>query len=45
MGRSLYWKLYSTNKQIRFETMLQSYLCDYSNAYIVVKETITIAEF
>ena len=24
--------------------MLQSYLCDYSNAYIVVKETITVAD-
>ena len=24
--------------------MLQSYLCDYSNAYIVVKENITVAD-
>ena len=31
---------YSTNKQIRFKTsMLQSDLCDYSDAYIVVKMT------
>ena len=29
---------YNTNKQIRFKTsMLRSDLCDYSNAYIVVK--------
>ena len=31
------------NKQIRFKTsMLRLDLCDYSNAYIVVKGTITI---
>ena len=31
------------NKQIRFETpMLRSGLCDYSDAYIVVKGTITV---
>ena len=31
------------NKQIRFETpMLRSDLCDYSDAYIVVKGTITV---
>ena len=29
---------YNTNKQIRFKTyMLRSYLCDYGDAYIVVK--------
>ena len=34
---------YNTNKQIRFKTsMLQSDLCDYSDAYIVVRETITV---
>ena len=33
----------STNKQIRFKTsMLRSDLCDYSDAYIVVKGKITI---
>ena len=35
--------IYSTNKQIRFKTtMLQSDLCDYSDAKIVTKETITV---
>ena len=30
---------YNTNKQIRFKTsMLRSDLCDYSDAYILVKE-------
>ena len=30
---------YSPNKQIRFKTtMLRSSLCDYSDAYIIVKE-------
>ena len=34
---------YSANKNITFKTsMLRSYLCDYSVAYIVVKETTTI---
>ena len=34
---------YNTNKQIEFKTtMLKSSLCDYSNAYIIVKGTITI---
>ena len=34
---------YKPNKQIRFETsMLISNLCDYSNAFIVVKGTITV---
>ena len=34
---------YSVNKNIRFKTpMLRSGLCDYSDAYIVVKETITV---
>ena len=33
---------YNINKQIRFKTsMLRSDICDYSDAYIVVKETIT----
>ena len=37
--------IYSTNKQIRFQTsMLLSKLCDYSDAYIVVKGTITVAD-
>ena len=31
------------NKEIRFKTsMLRSYICDYSDAYIVIKETITV---
>ena len=35
--------IYSTNKQIRFKTtMLQSDLCDCSDAKIVTKETITV---
>ena len=34
---------YSVNKNIRFKTsMLRLNLCDYSNAYIVVKGTIDI---
>ena len=34
---------YSTNKQIRFKTsMLRSGLCDYSDAYTVVKGYITV---
>ena len=34
---------YNVNKEIRIKTsMLRSDLCDYSNAYIVVKGTITI---
>ena len=34
---------YNTNKQIRFKTsMLRSDLCDYSDAYIVVKGKITV---
>ena len=33
---------YSVNKNIRFETsMLRSDLCDYSDAYILVKGTVT----
>ena len=36
-------KKYSVNKEIRIKTpMLKSDLCDFSNAYIVVKGTITI---
>ena len=35
--------VYSENKQIRFKTpMLRSDLCDYSDAYILVKGTITV---
>ena len=35
---------YNTNNQIRFKTsMLRTSLCDYSNAYILVKGTITVA--
>ena len=31
---------YSTNRQIKFKnSMLKSSLCDYSNAYILFKET------
>ena len=34
---------YKPSKQIRFKTsMLRSNLCDYSDAYIVVKGTITV---
>ena len=34
---------YNVNSQIRFKTtMLKSSLCDYSDAYILVKGTITI---
>ena len=34
---------YSVNKNIRFKTsMLRSHLCDYSDAYIVVKGTIDL---
>ena len=33
----------STNSQIKFKTsMLKSSLCDYSDAYILVKRTITV---
>ena len=36
---------YKPNKQIRFKTsMLRSYLCDYSDAYIVVKGDITLTK-
>ena len=35
---------YNVNSQIKFKTtMLKSSLCDYSDEYILVKETITIA--
>ena len=34
---------YKPNKQIKFKTsMLRSDLCDYSDAYIIVKGTITV---
>ena len=36
---------YKPNKQIRFKTsMRRSYLCDYSDAYIVVKGDITLTK-
>ena len=36
---------YNVNKEIRFKTsMLRSDLCDYSNAFTVVKGTITVTE-
>ena len=36
--------VYNENKSIRFKTpMLRSNLCDYSDAYILVKGTITVA--
>ena len=36
---------YSTNSQIKFKiSMLKSNLCDYSDAYILVKGTITVAQ-
>ena len=38
-------KNYNPNKEIRIKTsMLRSDLCDYSDAYIVVKGTITVTE-
>ena len=38
-------KNYNVNKEIRIKTsMLRSYLCDYSDAYIVVKGNITVTE-
>ena len=39
------WGMYNTNSQIKFKTsMLKSSLCDYSDAYILVKWTISISE-
>ena len=36
---------YNPNKQIRFKTsVLRSDLCDYSDAYIVVKGTVTVTD-
>ena len=36
-------KTYDENKSIRFKTpMLRSDLCDYSDAYVLVKDTITV---
>ena len=36
--------IYNVNSQIKFKTtMLKSSLCDYSDAYILVKGTITVA--
>ena len=38
-------KNYNPNKEIRIKTsMLRSDLCDYSDAYIVVKGNITVTE-
>ena len=38
-------KNYNPNKEIRIKTsMLRSYLCDFSDAYIVVKENITVTK-
>ena len=35
---------YNTNKQIEFETsLLRPELCDYSDAYIVVKRIVTVS--
>ena len=35
---------YNTNKQIRFKTsMLRSDLCDFSDAYTVVKRIVTVS--
>ena len=35
---------YNANSQIKFKTtMLKSSLCDYSDPYILVKETITVS--
>ena len=37
------YEMYNTNSETKFKTsMLRSSLCDYSNAYIVVKGTITV---
>ena len=39
------WDRYKPSKQIRFKTsMLRSDLCDFSDAYIVVKEKITVID-
>ena len=45
--RTKYWveinDVYNTNNQIKFRTtMLNPSLCDYNNAYIIVKGTITV---
>ena len=38
-------RTYNTNSQIKFKTMmLKSSLCDFNNAYIVVKRTKTIPD-
>ena len=34
--------MYNTNSQIEFKTMLKLSLCDYNDAYIHVKGTITV---
>ena len=37
------WRTYNEDNQIRFKmSMLRSSLCDYGDAYILVKETMTI---
>ena len=39
------WGMYNTNSQIKFKTsMLKSSLCDYSDAYVLAKWTISISE-
>ena len=36
--------MYNTNNQIRFKTsMLRTSSCDYSDAYILIKGTVTVA--
>ena len=43
MMKLKYGMAYSSDKQIRFKTaMLRSSLCDYSDAYILVKGNITV---
>ena len=38
------WETYNTNIQIKIKcAMFKSSLCDYSNGYILVKETISVA--
>ena len=44
-GNDLLNRQYSVNKNVRFNTlMLRSDLCNYSDAYIVLKGRITIAD-
>ena len=40
-----YGRIYNSKKQVRFKiSMLQSGWCDYTDAYLVVKGTITVTE-